>query len=233
MAFKQSEQYRKDKYGNMIVLPNDQDSVDIVLLYTSVSDVLLADVHYLKSDEYDGYVHCLGSKVCPACNHVTPSGNRGIRVQPKLFIPMYNVETNEVMFFDRSIKFESQLLSEVFAGYPNPSDYVFRLTRHGAAGSIDTYYTFMAVSNNTVKSFDQICKEFNLKFPEMYDSVCRDVDAVTLTKWLTSQPTSSALPAGSLPEYTVTPRATSISPSMESLESMDDDDIGFDGPEFT
>lgn len=234
MGFKTSEQYRKDKYGSMLVLPNDQDYADIVLLYTSVKEVLLADVHYIRSAEYDGYVHCLGPKVCPACNHITAKGNKGIRIQPKLFIPLYNVMTQEIMFFDRSTKFESQLLTEVFANYPNPSDYVFRLTRHGGAGDIDTYYTFMAVSNNTVKPFDDICKEFNITLPGVYNSICRDVDAVTLKRWLTSQSTSGGVPADALPSYTLTPRAVSEpSPSIDALDDIVDDDLDVDDcPEF-
>lgn len=207
MAFKSSETYRKDKYGKMLVLPNDQDFVDLVLLYQAATDVLLADVHYIKSDDYSGYVHCLG-RGCPACNHVTPNGNKGIRIQPKLFIPLYNVTTNEVNFFDRSIKFESQLQTEVFSKFPNPSDFVFRLTRHGVAGDMDTKYAFVAVGNNVVKSYDEICAEFNITFPDYYENVCRDVDAATMLKWLSNASSGSGVVSsgGAMVDYTVTPR---------------------------
>ena len=208
MAFKTAADYKKDKYGKMLVLANDQDYVDIVLMYRDYNDVLLADVHYLKSDDYSGYVHCLG-RGCPACNHITPGGTTGIRIQPKLFIPMYNVLEDELMFFDRSVNFEIQLQTEVFSKYPNPADYVFRLTRHGVARDVDTKYAFMAVGTNSVKKYDEICAQFNTSFPEYYETVCKSVDAVTMQRWLTNigNPVNTA--AQPMVDYTITPRTAS------------------------
>jgi len=242
MAFKKSEEYRKDKYGAMLVLPNDQDFVDLILLYQSQSDVLLADVHYIKSDEYSGYVHCLGQG-CPACNHITPGGQKGIRIQPKLFIPIYSIESKEIMFFDRSVKFENQLQNEVFTKFPNPSEYVFRLTRHGAPGSMETYYTFVAVGNNVVKSYEKIFEEFEIKLdendtPDFYEYICREVDAITMQRWLSNSNSSSGTSSTSaMVDYAVTPRVSSVDtstpivPPPDFVSDLEGDEIG-DTPEF-
>ena len=127
----------EERYGNMFLLRNDGDSADVIFLYQSIDDALVADVHYIKSSSYSGYVHCCG-RGCPACA-------KGIRIQNKLFIPLYNISANEVQFFDRSIRFENVLNNAVFSRFPNPSEFVFRITRHGAAGSMDTTYDISAV----------------------------------------------------------------------------------------
>jgi hypothetical protein len=206
MGFKSSTDYRKDKYDNMLVLPNHGDSVELIIMYQSYADVMLADVHYLKTDDFSGYVHCLG-KGCPTCNYRGPNGGQ-IRIQPKLFIPVYHIERDEIMFFDRSIKFESQLQTEVLNNYPNPSDYIFSLTRDGAAGSVDTKYAFVCKYNNTFKSYDEICKQFGITFPDYYSSICKSIDAATMSKMLSSSGVGNAAVAP-MGDYAVTPRASS------------------------
>lgn len=96
MAFKKVTEYNEEKYANWFVLPDDGDSEEVVILYKDIEDVLVADVHYIKCED-SGYVHCLG-KGCPACS-------KGIRVQPKLFIPLYIPSKEEIVFWDRTPKF--------------------------------------------------------------------------------------------------------------------------------
>lgn len=48
MAFKTMEQYTNQKYNGKFVLQNDKDTADVIFLYRSTADVLIADVHYIK-----------------------------------------------------------------------------------------------------------------------------------------------------------------------------------------
>lgn len=206
MAFKKVNDYNEEKFGGLFLLRNDGDSADVVFLYQSIDDVLVADVHYIKSADYSGYVHCCGGHSCPACN-------KGIRTQTKLFIPMYNINEDEIQFFDRSMRFEPQLQQDVFANYPNPSEFVFRITRHGAAGSVDTTYEIQAVGKNTFKPYAQILAEKGAVMPDYYNTICRDVDQYTLQSMLDSsnKANNSYSPEGEY-HYNAVPRGASSTP---------------------
>ena len=173
MAFKTMDQYNEEKYGGFFSLRNDKDYADVVFLYRSSRDVLICDAHYIKSAEYSGYVHCCG-KGCPVCG-------KGIRVQTKLFIPLYNYSTGQVEFWDRNVRFENQLVTDVFDKYPNPSEVVFRITRNGAYGDINTTYSIVAKGANSpesgCKTYQQILAENNIIFPDYYSQVVKEYSA--------------------------------------------------------
>ena len=202
MAFKTVKQYNEERFGGWFMLRNDDEAKDVIFLYRSDADVLVADTHYIKSADYSGYVHCTG-RGCPACG-------KNIRVQPKLFIPLYDIATGELLFWDRGTTFEMQLMKDVFEKYPNPSDYVFRITRHGAPRAVNTTYSIQAIATNTVMSYNDICRSQNITFPDAFERVCKDVTPYTLNNMLNSSASSdsSAAPAGgALPNYQITPRA--------------------------
>ena len=218
MAFKTVDQFNKERgYDNYFSLRNDGDSAEVVILYRNSSDVLVCDAHYIKSNDYTGYVHCCG-RGCPACG-------KGIPVRNKLFIPLYNLSTGKLEFWDRSMFFENQLNQEVFNRYPNPSEYVFRITRRGQARDVNTTYSIQATSRNTQFAYDVIMAKFNTRSPDMYDAIIREFPAGDLNLMLNA-PTSGSVSTGSsyvnpddLPPYQVTPRAAynSSAPSVPSM----------------
>lgn len=197
MAFKSFSQYQEDKQGDFFVLPNDGDYADVVFLYQSIDDVLVADVHYISTPSYKGYAHCCG-KDCPACNYPTQSG-KGIRKDNKIFIPLYNLEKRKLEFWDRTTFFESTLQTKVFNNYPNPSACVFRITRRGAAGSRDTKYDINAVAKNSSLSYQDLCKQLNISFPDAYSAICKEMTAAEMSSALNATSTDG------LPEYGYTP----------------------------
>lgn len=227
MSFKTIKTYNEERYGKMFTLRNDGDYADVIFLYQNEDDVLIADTHYIKSADYSGYVHCCG-RGCPACA-------KGIRVQTKLFIPMYNLTSNQIEFFDRTPRFEPQLHHDVFSHYSNPSEYVFRITRKGTAGDVNTTYQIVAVARNTFKSFGQLCADLGVTFPDYYSTICKDLSANELTSMLNAgnvNPETSPMP-----EYQATPRvAISAAVPLEetipepSFEGLDDDAVPFDIP---
>ena len=198
MAFKTAIDYNEERYGNFFILSNDNDYADVIFLYESVKDVLVADVHYVKSADYSGYVHCCG-KGCPACS-------KGLRVQNKLFIPLYNINNQKIEFFDRSTRFDNQLNNDVFSKYSNPSEFVFRITRHGEAGSQDTRYEIKAIAKNSTKPYAKILADHGItKLMDHYSVICKDLTPAELGDLLSSN-------AGPAPtneyNYIPTPRAT-------------------------
>lgn len=219
MAFKTARQYNEEKFGGLFLLRNDGDSADVIFLYRNLDDVLIADTHYIKSADYSGYVHCCG-RGCPACE-------KGIRVQTKLFIPMYNLTTNQIEFWDRNVRFENQLSQDVFERYPNPSEFVFRITRHGVAGDVNTTYQIQAIGRNTAESYDQILAKFHITMPDYYEKVCRAYDSMKLSSMLSS----SAAATSSLPDYQVTPRVSATAVSTFETAELSIPDVSDEFPE--
>ena len=194
MAFKSVEEFNDNRYHNLFRLINDGEYADVVFLYQSMKDMLVAQAHYVKSSEYSGYVHCCEAG-CPACS-------KNIRVQTKLFVPVYNIKKDAIEFWDRTIKFEPQLEKDVFSRFPNPSEFVFRITRHGVPNDINTVYSIEAVGKNTLGSYQSILEKFSAKMPDYYSNIIRDVSVPELASML-----QGGDAAGSMPEYTPIPRA--------------------------
>ena len=235
MAFKTVDQFNKERgYDNYFSLRNDGDYADVVFLYRGTNDVLVADAHYIKSENYSGYVHCCG-RGCPACG-------KGIAVRNKLFVPMYNFNTQKIEFWDRSMFFENQLNQDVFLKYPNPSEYVFRITRHGQARDVNTTYEIRVIGKNSDPSFsyNAILAKFHTSVPEVYNIVIREISAGELNSMLNNAPSAastSSYTENSIPSYQVTPRAAYVPsndnssiPDFESIEGTDEsiDDVPFE-----
>lgn len=194
MAFKTVEEFNNDRHLNKFVIQNDKESADVVFLYQSYSDMLVADAHYLKSASYSGYVHCCGNG-CPICAIKKADGTQAIRTQSKIFIPVYNInkknpdnpdETGVIEFWDRTPKFEQQFKQDVFDLYPNPSEYVFKVIRHGVANDINTRYEIRAIGRNTVAgmSYQEILDRFHAKMPDYYENIIKAFSIAELTDML-------------------------------------------------
>ena len=202
MAFKSVNEYN----GNLFKLPNDNDSADVVFLYRSSAEQLIADAHYIKSPDYSGYAHCCGVG-CPACG-------KGWKVENHFFIPLYNIQNNRIEFFDRSTRFLSQMAA-VFSAYPNPSEYVFKIIRHGVAGSRDTRYEIRLAGKNTYFPYDNILSTFNAKMPDYYENVVKSLTIEEMSQMIDAQASITSSTPGfkpavsneSMQEYVPTPRA--------------------------
>lgn len=192
MGFKSLTNYVEEKQGNFFTLANNNDEADVIFLYQSVEDVLVADAHYISSKTYNGYAHCLGDN-CPACNYPTQSG-KGIRKDTTIFIPLFNIKKNKVEFWQRTPKFVNQVLTQsVFKNYPNPSEFVFKVIRHGEAGDPGTRYEVKAISRNANYPYSQILADFGMVLPQSYELVCKDMTYEEMNNCLHSD-TSSDLP---------------------------------------
>jgi hypothetical protein len=229
MAFQKLQDYTENKYGNKLVLANDGDSAQVIFLYRSLDDVLVANAHYIKSQDFSGYVHCLG-RGCPACE-------KNIRQQTKVFIPVYRVDTEELVFMERTQKFIPQLQADVFQKFPNPSEYVFTITRHGVSGDINTRYEINVTMKNTKLPYDAILSKCGVKLPDHYETIISDMDASKMRMLISERGNSGS--SSDLPDYTPVPRvsvtqqtAPQTAVDVDNLpgESLDDlpDDVDFD-----
>lgn len=223
--FKSAKQYKEDKYAGKFFLANDGDTADVIFLYQSEDDNLVGDVHYIKSESYTGYVECNGFG-CAACR-------AGLRKQTKMFIPLYNISKQRIEFWDRANTFDAVLHSAVFRLTQNPSELVFRITRRGAANQRDTKYEIQAVARNTVASFDEICKNFNVTFPAYYSTICKEVDNATLSRYVETRITNANSGsfrdsdyASVMSEYRAAPRV-SVAPAADtsSIDTTPMDDL--------
>lgn len=222
MGFKSVKTYNEEKFGGLFLLRNDGDYADVIFLYQSDDDVLVAEAtHYIKSNNYSGYVHCCGSG-CPACS-------KGLRLQSKLFIPLYNLTANdgkgEIQFWDRTLRFEPQLHQDVFTKFANPSEIVFRITRHGAAGDVNTTYEIQAIGRNSTRPFSKILADNNITFPEHYDTICKELSISELSQMLNTNHESSNY--SEMPSYQVTPRASysAVDPAIPAAPPVNSNEI--------
>lgn len=202
MAFKSFSQYQEDKNGCFFVLPNNGDFADVVFLYKSANDVLIADAHYLKTPSYSGYVHCC-EKDCPACNYLYTDRSgvqrKGIDRQAKMFIPLYNITKGKIEFWDRTPYFEQVLQDKVFKNWPDPSQCVFRIKRNGMAGDRATKYEITPIGRNTAMPYEKILADFHVTLPDYYSVACKEMSVQDMSSALSSPASSD------LEEYGYTP----------------------------
>lgn len=226
MAFKKFSNYLEQKQGKFFLLRDDGDYADVVFLYQNYDDMMVCDVHYLKTAGYSGYVECCSEEYghCPACSY----GNNGIRKDSKLFIPLFNLSKNAVEFWDRNTSFENVINTYVFKNFPNPSEFVFRITRHGAARDRNTRYEITALGRNSNYPYEKILADYNMSFPEGYSEVCNS---------MTPEEMSSYLNNGSNPndlgDYTYTPVPRSASNSDSSTEVPEPPQIDVPTPSYS
>ena len=209
MAFKTITQFEEDKRGNFFILENDGDTADVIFLFKSIDDALMAKVHYVKYSTYSGYVQCSETDDCPVCK-------KGIRTQDKLFIPVYNITRGKIEVWDRTSYLKPQLLRDVFANFPNPSEYVFQIKRNGAAHDQNTTYSIQVIGKNSSMPYDAILAREGKSIFDVYGLVCKDMSKQELEQMIALD--SSAAAAST--EYVPRPRTTITEiPDAEPVET--------------
>lgn len=244
MGFKSATQYDVEKLGDFFRLANDGDYAKVIFMYQSPKDVMLVDAHYINTNDYTGYVQCLGKKNgCPACLKQTRGKDgtvyNGIRIQTELFIPMYVLESTDtqftgqpkIYFWDRTRSFQSVLDSSVFKSYPDPSKYVFQITRHGVPRDPATRYEIRAIATAT-KTYDEILKESD--YPtilEHYEHICKGYSKDELERLLNDNAPGQLNPytPGANIGFTPAPRVTVTEEDLPAVEAPTVDPTAYAG----
>lgn len=156
------EDFSPDKPG-FFTLKNDGDSARVRILYESIGDVDGHLVHRVKtrSGSYV-YVDCLRQNyddpfdLCPLCSSKNDEHKKTIM---KFWVPMYNLDKNEVVLWERGKAFWNNVLYPLMVEKGSPfCGHVFIVERHGEAKSMETTYEFVedGVDDTVLDDFESI-----------------------------------------------------------------------------
>lgn len=135
-----------DNYGgsggsSFFTLKDDGDVARVRFMYNSMEDVVGYAVHEVEIDGKKRYVNCLRSynepkSKCPFCE-------AGEFQRAKLYIPMYDIDEDEVKVWERGKNFFAKM-SALCARYSNANTplvaHTFDVERHGKKGDTSTTY---------------------------------------------------------------------------------------------
>lgn len=153
-----------DKYGStgsggsFFSLKNDRDTARVQLVGDSMKDFPGYSVHEVYDAEgKKRYVNCLREAgdpigLCPFC------ANR-IKLQAKLFIPLYNIDDDEMQVWERGKKFFGDL-SSYCSHTPHVGEVVTEIERRGKANDTSTTYGLFEIRDEKApKTLDELQNE--------------------------------------------------------------------------
>lgn len=140
----QAEQYGSNMGGGFFSLKDHKDTARVRFLYNDIGDVQGDAVHEVEIEGKKRYVNCLREynqpvEACPFCE-------AKMKQLAKVFVQLYNEDTQEVQVWDRGKTFFS-LLSGLCARYNPLVSTVFEIERNGKKG--DTNTTYMPYAQET------------------------------------------------------------------------------------
>ena len=123
--------------GGFFSLKNDKDVATVRFMYNTIDDVEGFAVHEIEVDGRKRYVNCLREynqpvDDCPLCAAKQ-------RVLAKVFVPVYDEETQEIKIWDRGKTFFSKI-SSLCARYNPLVSTPFEIERNGKKGDTNTTY---------------------------------------------------------------------------------------------
>ena len=133
-----------DKYGGhggggFFSLKNDKDVAQVRFLYNDIDDVEGLSVHQVEVNGKKRYVNCLREyndpmDKCPFCRE-------GKFTTAKLFVPLYNIDEDKVVVWERGKQFFQQI-SGLCSRYSKGGfvSHTFEIERHGKPKDTNTTY---------------------------------------------------------------------------------------------
>ena len=133
--------------GGFFSLKNDKDVATVRFMYNTIDDVEGFAVHEIEVDGRKRYVNCLREynqpvDDCPLCAAKQ-------RVLAKVFVPVYDEETQEIKIWDRGKTFFSKI-SSLCARYNPLVSTPFEIERNGKKGDTKTTYETYALDTDDV-----------------------------------------------------------------------------------
>lgn len=146
-----------DNYGGsgghgFFSLQNDKDVAQVRFMYNDMSDVCGYAVHQITINDKKRYVNCIREynepiSKCPFCE-------ARMAQQAKLFIPLYDIESDTVKIWERGKKFFgtiSSICSRYAGNGASLVNHIFEIERSGKKGDTSTTYNcFEIQKDNTV-----------------------------------------------------------------------------------
>ena len=141
------ENYGGQGGGGFFSLKNDKDVATVRFMYNTIDDVEGYSVHEIQVDGKKRYVNCLREynqplDDCPLCA-------AKFKVHARLFVILYDVESEEVKIWDRGKTFFSKL-SSLCARYNPLVSTPFEIERNGKKGDTKTTYETYALDTDDV-----------------------------------------------------------------------------------
>lgn len=144
--------------GGFFNIANDKEVKAVRFLYDSVDDIEGTTVHKIKLKNKDGelkdrYVNCLRAyddpiDMCPFCREK-------IATQARLFIPLYNIDEDEVQVWDRGKTMFQKLVSQCERAVRSKKgdatsivNHVFEVERNGKPKDKKTTYELYEVHDH-------------------------------------------------------------------------------------
>lgn len=141
------DNYSSNGGGSYFSLKDDKDTATVRFMYETMDQVEGVAVHEIEIGDKRKFVNCLRAynepvDSCPLCA-------AGIKIQAKLFIPLYDIDSDSVKFWVRGKTFLSKL-SSLFCRYTPLVSTPFEIERIGEKGSTSTRYeTYPMQSDDT------------------------------------------------------------------------------------
>ena len=188
--------YGSSGSGSFFSLKDDGDVARVRFMYNSMEDVVGYAVHEVEVDGKKRYVNCLRAynepkSKCPFC-----ADNQFQRA--KLYIPMYDIDNDEVKIWERGKNFFAKM-SAICARYSNADTplvaHTFDVERHGKKGDTSTVYEIYetGADDTTLEDLPEI--------PEILGTIILDKSAEDMEYYLDNQcfPNNDGAPKRSEP----------------------------------
>jgi len=158
--------------GGFFSLKNDGDTARVRFLYNGAEDVEGFAVHQVEVNGKKRYVNCIretgdAKDVCPLCA-------AGHFVTAKFFIPLYNVDEDKTMVWERGKQFGSKLGS-LCAHYPDLVQTEFEIERNGKSKDPQTTYEIYPCEKDTNVSVEDF-KDIKILGGLVIDATADDME---------------------------------------------------------
>lgn len=150
------DNYGTSNSGSFFTLKDDGDKARIRLLYGGIDDLKPYVVHEVQIGDKRRYVNCLRDynepmDKCPLCA-------AGYKPIPKLFLKLYNEDTNECQIWERGKTYAQRIAN--LASHFNPLvNEIIEVTRFGKKGDMQTKYEFLPIEDSPTDIEQYDCAE--------------------------------------------------------------------------
>jgi hypothetical protein len=144
-SYNDADNYGSNGSSSFFQLKNDKDTARVRIMYRGMDDVEGLAVHEIELDGKKRYVNCVREyndpiDKCPLCK-------ANYKVIAKLFVPLFNEETGDVMVWERGKKFFGKL-SSLCGRYDNLVSHIFEIERNGKPKDTATTYEIYPISED-------------------------------------------------------------------------------------
>lgn len=159
-GFEDADKYGTGGGGSYFSLKDDGDIARVHILGNDMNDFYGYAVHEVTVGDKKKWVNCLRkynepADACPFC------ASKRMPVRARLFIPLYNIDTQEVQIWERGKSFFREL-SSYCARNPKVASIVTEIERRGKKGDTQTTYGLYKVEET-----DKTLDDFKDDIPEI------------------------------------------------------------------